>query len=95
MTQNFSGLMEADEGNDRSTKLKYWYDDALSTSEKKWREMEAMLVQMHSEHEIERQNWDAKRSMVCMQWENDNHLWDETCVRLKAKHSREHERNSS
>ncbi len=87
MTQNLSSLTgEADEENDRSTEQKYQYDDALSTSEEKQREMEAVLAKMLSEHEIECQRWDAERSVECTQWESDNCLWDEMCERLKAQH---------
>ncbi len=90
MMQNLSGLTEeSDEENDRSTEQKCWYDGRLTklkTSEVKRREVEAMLAQMHSEHEIERQHWDAERSAECAWWENDNHLWDEMCAKLKAQH---------
>ncbi len=86
MMQNLSGLTEeAGKENDRSTKQKYWYDEALLASKVKLREMEVVLVQMCSEHEIERQYWDAERSVEHVQWENDNCLWDEKCVKLKAQ----------
>ncbi len=84
--QNLSGLAEeADKENDRSTEQKYQYDDALLASEAKQREVEAVLAQMCSEHEIERQCWDTERSVEHVQWENDNHLWDEKCAKLKAQ----------
>ncbi len=86
MAQNLSELAEREgEEDERSTEQKYWYDNVLFTSKEKWREVEAMLAQMHSEHEIECQHWGAERSMEHMQWENDNCLWDEKCVKLKAQ----------
>ncbi len=77
---------EVDKENDKDTKQKYRYDDALLASKAKWREAEAMLAQMHSERENECQRRDAERKVEHSQWENDNRMWDNKCVRLKAQH---------
>ncbi len=83
VSQNLSGLAEREgEEGERSTEQKYRYTNVLSTSETNRRETEAVLAQMHAEHEIERQRWDAERSAECMQWENDSRLWDEACAKL-------------
>ncbi len=78
-------MEETPENGNKETERKH-RDKVSLDPEAKLRNVEAMLAQMHSECEYKRQQWEAEREAECLQWENDNHLWDKKCGKLEAQH---------